>query len=276
MKIAVIIPTFNRPNETLRAIDSVLSQSHPVSEIFVVDDNSLHPFVLDDEKKKLVKVLRHDKNSGVSSARNTGVMNAKSEWLAFLDSDDEWCPNKIEKQVQDQKNNPDLLFFYTEENWLKDGKIINKKKHQSKHSGWIFEDCLKQCFVGASTSLIHRSIFTDVGIFDPKLTVCEDYDYWIRVSHKYKMFLNPEPLVTKHGGHKDQLSMKYFAMDYYRLLSLVKVFKTIDLSLEQKEAVKKQIKKKVNLLKAGAKKHDNHKLLGKLKDIETFNFCVNM
>ena len=83
-----------------------------------------------------------------------------------------------------------------------------------------------------------------------------------------KFFLNPEPLITKHSGHKNQLSMKYFAMDYYRLLSLVKVFKTLNLSLEQKKAVKEQIKRKENILKLGAKKHSNHELLGKLKDID--------
>ena len=84
MNITVIIPTFNRPSKTLKAIDSVLSQSHPVNEIFVVDDNSLQPFTLDTEKKKLVKVLRHKENLGVSSARNTGIMKAKNEWPGLL------------------------------------------------------------------------------------------------------------------------------------------------------------------------------------------------
>jgi len=266
--ITAIIPTFNRPEKTLRAIESILNQTQPVDEILVVDDASKKHFECKrDPKPTKVKVLRHDRNMGVSCARNTGIKEASNDWLAFLDSDDEWDPVKIEKQTQDQKNNTDTLFFYTEENWLRNGKVVRKKKHQKKHAGWIFEECLKQCFIGASTLLVHKSVFDEVGFFDTELTVCEDYDFWIRASHKYKVHFNEEALIDKYGGHEDQLSTKYFAMDYYRLLSLVKVYKILDLSENESSYVKEHIGTKYKILKSGAEKYKNTELLEKLSKI---------
>ena len=238
--------------------------------MIIVDDASTKPFKCPKEYNLPVRIriIRHNQNLGISAARNTGIKESKHEWIAFLDSDDEWSFDKIEKQTQDQNNNSETLFFYTEEKWIRDQKIVNKKKHQKKLQGWIFKDCLKQCFIGASTTLIHKSIFDSIGLFDPSLTVCEDYDFWIRVSLKYKIFLNPQPLITKHGGHGDQLSTQYFAMDYYRLLSLLKIFKAPDINSSQRELLKIQILKKMTLLKKGAEKHNNQELLKKLKSLD--------
>ena len=268
MNITAIIPTYNRHEKTVRAIESILNQTKPVDEILVIDDGSDETFMFEcNSLKTSLRVLRHDSNKGVSAARNTGIRSSRNDWLAFLDSDDEWCPLKIEKQIQDQNSNPKILFFYTEENWLRNGKIVNKKKHQKKHSGRIFEECLKQCFIGASTLLLHKSVFDEVGLFDTKLTVCEDYDFWIRASHKFEIHFNDKPLINKYGGHEDQLSTKYIAMDYYRLLSLIKILKTLDLSLKEREIVQEHIDTKFEILKSGAKKHMNVKLLEKLNDL---------
>ena len=227
----------------------------------MVDDASKEPFTY--SKNPKVKIIRHKKNLGVSSARNTGIKASSSEWLAFLDSDDEWLSNKIEHQLKDLKNKPDIKFFYTDEQWIRNNKPVHKKTHQLKKSGWVFRDCLKQCFIGASTTLINKSVFNDVGFFDPKLKVCEDYDFWIRASHKYQIFLNPKELIKKHGGHDDQLSTKYFAMDYYRLLSLVNFRKNTQAS----SFLDDLIHEKNRILTKGALKHQNTALLAELEKL---------
>ena len=98
--VSVVIPTYNRINLLPEAIDSVLSQSYPVSEVIVVDDGSTdHTFETLASKYQKVKFLKQE-NLGVSAARNTGVSEAKSNWIAFLDSDDQWETQKIEKQIE--------------------------------------------------------------------------------------------------------------------------------------------------------------------------------
>jgi glycosyltransferase involved in cell wall biosynthesis len=267
--ITTVIPTYNRPEKTLRALASVLNQSRLPDEVIIVDDASNPPFEINsnfDQTK--IKLVQHQKNLGVSSARNTGIAKAKGDWIAFLDSDDEWDRFKIEKQVQDVEANPQIKLFYTDEIWLRSEKAIKRKKHQCKHTGHIFEACLKQCFIGASTLLIDKSVFDKVGLFDPSLRICEDYDFWIRASLKHKVHLNREALVTKHGGHEDQLSTSSRAIDYYRLKSLIKNFKDLNLSSEEKDLVLNEIEKKKSILLAGAIKHNNKELLKKLSNLD--------
>ncbi len=268
MKISAVIPTYNRSEKLIRAISSVLNQTQTVDEIIVVDDGSdLRPKLSLELNRKIV-LIQKEKNQGVSAARNTGIKAAKNNWLCFLDSDDEWKTNKIKEQVVDIKNNPDIKIFYTDEEWIKNGVHVIKKHHQLKKSGWIFKPCLKSCFVGASTLLAHKSVFEDVGLFDESLTVCEDYDLWIRLSHKYEFFLNPNELIKKHAGHDDQLSTKYFAMDYYRLLSLIKISKNSTLNTEDYDTVSELILKKTALLLKGAIKHNNSELIEKINALK--------
>jgi len=253
---------------TDRALESVLQQSRPVDEVIVVDDFSNEPYIA--PKDSCVRVIRHEKNQGVSAARNTGIEASKHEWLCFLDSDDEWHANKIKEQVKDSVQNPNLSVFYTDELWQRNDNVIKKQKHQLKKTGWIFEDSLNHCLIGASTLLIKKSVFDQVGLFDESLKVCEDYDLWIRITHKFEVYLNSLELITKYAGHEDQLSIKFFAMDYYRLKSLIK-FKMAEkkLSEEISSKVDSLIKHKFMLLKKGALKHGNDELLKKLDEINS-------
>ena len=99
-ELTIIIPTYNRAFTIVQCIESVLNQSYPVNEIIVIDDNSTDDTIkLLNKFKENVIVLKTEKQSGAQTARNIGIKAAKSEWIAFLDSDDEWLPNKIEKQV---------------------------------------------------------------------------------------------------------------------------------------------------------------------------------
>ncbi len=256
MKISVIIPTYNRKDFILEAIKSIQTQTINVDEIIVVDDGS------DDGTKDLIKNLDikyiYQKNSGVSSARNLGIKNAKNSWIAFLDSDDTWNETKCEKQIDFHKNNPDVLISHTNELWVRNNKIINQKKHQQKPSGHCFLENIPSCKIGPSTVFLHKEIFNDVGLFDETLKVCEDYDLWLRVSKKYEIGYLDEQLITKNAGHDNQLSFTTFAIDTYRIEALEK-----HINSNFKTEVVGELINKCNLLLKGAKKHNNKDIIDK-------------
>ena len=223
MSVSVIIPTHNRARQVVKAVDSVLAQSAPVYEVIVVDDGS------DDESLSAlasygekIRVLRQE-NRGVSSARNLGIGAAGGEWLALLDSDDQWLPEKLARQLAFHKENPEILISQTDEQWVRDGRPVNKaRRFVQKAEGWIFEPSLAMCHVSPSAVLIHRSVFDQVGLFDEGLPACEDYDLWLRVARRYPVGLVDEPLIIKTGGHADQLSCRYWGMDRFRITAMEK------------------------------------------------------
>ena len=194
-----------------------------VKEIIVIDDGSC------DNTKELLKGKNinciYQKNSGVSSARNRGIKEAKYDWLAFLDSDDLWHKDKIEKQVSLHVEHKELKVSFADEIWLRNEKIVNKKKHLKKEQP-TFLNSLRRCKIGASTLLIHKSVFEDIGLFDESLKICEDYDLWLRILLKYEIRLLDEELITKQAGHKNQLSFTTPLIDSYRVKALQKHIKS--------------------------------------------------
>ena len=127
--IAVIIPTYNRHLQTKTAIESVLQQTNQPNEIIVVDDGSDVPFECSHNN---VKLIRLDKNQGVSFARNIGIENCASEWVAFLDSDDVWQQNHLCCLIAYLKQNPLCRLLQTDEAWIRNGKHFNKKAYHQK------------------------------------------------------------------------------------------------------------------------------------------------
>ena len=142
MKISVIIPTYNRKHTLSRSIGSVISQTIKPLEIIVVDDGSTDgtgDWV--SAKYPSVKYM-YQKNSGVSSARNNAIRNTKGGWIAFLDSDDEWLPNKLEQQINYIKAHPEHILCHTNEIWIRNGRRVNQMKKHKKFGGKVFEKCL--------------------------------------------------------------------------------------------------------------------------------------
>ncbi len=221
-KISVIIPVFNRSALIRRAVDSVLSQSLPPDEIIVVDDGSTDDTlrILKNYERK-IKIIAQ-KNRGVSTARNAGIREAKGDWVALLDSDDEWLPKKLEYAVEYIRNNPAIKIFQCEEIWIRNGKRVNPKIKHKKLSGNIFKESLPLCIISPSAVIIKKEIFSKVGLFDETLPVCEDYDLWLRITKRFTVGLDPRAGVIKYGGHADQLSHAYAAMDIYRIKAMEK------------------------------------------------------
>lgn len=253
MKISVIIPTYNRYTLLKRAILSVYSQSYLATEIIVIDDCST------DDTKQITQDFPnikyfHQVNKGVSSARNLGIKKASYDWIAFLDSDDEWCEDKLLKQINYHKKNRNILMTYTDEEWIRDGKKVKIPKKFKKIGKDVLKENLSYCNIAPSSVLIHKKLFDNYGLFDEDLKVCEDYDLWLRISMSEKIGLLDEKLIRKYAGHEEQLSFKYWGMDRFRVFSLEKVFKIA--KDEKKETIKKELFKKYSLLYKGAIKYD--------------------
>ena len=267
-QISVVIPVYNREQSIRRAIDSVLGQELLPDEIIVVDDGSTDrtPEILSSYLPK-IQIVRQE-NRGVSAARNRGIKAANGEWIAFLDSDDEWLPDKLIKQISCYGLHPNMRIFQTEERWIRNNIRVNPGKKYSKKSGNIFNECLKTCIVGPSTVICKASLLEEMGGFDEKLPVCEDYDLWIRVAAKYPIPLLPEALTVKYGGHSDQLSLSTPAMDRYRVQSLEKIFNEEPLSRIQRSEVLDELILKLSYLYEGAvrRKKDSEYYLKKLMD----------
>jgi len=220
LNISVVIPSYNRKDFLKRSIDSAINQTKKPLEIIVVDDGSTDGTeTMIKSDYDFVKFIKQ-KNKGVSAARNIGIKVSIGEWICFLDSDDEWKKDKLEKQINAMKSNPGYKFFHSNEIWIKNGLRINQKKKHKKYGGDIFDKCLDMCRISPSSVMINKTVFDEVGNFNEDLVVCEDYELWLRICDKYKVFFIDEPLIIKYGGHQGQLSYSIESIENHRIKAL--------------------------------------------------------
>lgn len=252
--ISVVIPTFNRVGLVERAVASVLAQTRRAQEVIVVDDGSTDGTTeLLQERFGAVEYLRQE-HQGVSAARNRGIAAATGQWIALLDSDDEWLPEKLDRQLASLELAPDYLVCHTDEIWVRRGRRVNPRRKHAKQGGWIFRHCLPLCVVSPSSALIHRSVFEEIGHFDETLPACEDYDFWLRVCSRWPILFVPERLVVKHGGHEDQLSGRVWGLDRYRIQALEKLLSSAPLAEGDRRAAIEVLLQKIEIYEAGARK----------------------
>ncbi len=254
--VSVIIPVHNRYHSVKEAIDSVLSQTFTDYELIVVDDGSADdtPRVAGEYADR-IRYIRQE-NRGVSAARNAGVAASSAPWLAFLDSDDLWLPGKLERQARFIRENPDVSIHQTDETWIRRGRRVNPRERHLKREGHIFIDSLALCLISPSAAVMSRECFDRYGPFDEDLPACEDYDLWLRVTAREPVGLAPERLVMRHGGHADQLSARYQAMDRFRLYSILKLLESAGVSLPPgyRERAAAVADEKARILRNGALK----------------------
>jgi glycosyltransferase involved in cell wall biosynthesis len=250
-KVSVVIPTYNRLPKVKEAIESVLKQTYRDFDLWVVDDGST------DGTGEALKVfgneIRHvsQDNRGVSAARNLGLRVSRGKYVAFLDSDDLWEPRKLEIQVRCMEANPQFPLCYTDEIWIRRGVRVNPKKKHAKYSGWIFEKCLPLCIISPSSAIMKRTLLDEIGGFDENLPVCEDYDFWLRVTRRYPVLFIDKKLIVKRGGHPDQLSTRSWGNDRYRVMALEKLLRFQDLKAEEKSMVSRELVRKCHILSRG-------------------------
>ncbi|MFO7603619.1 MAG: glycosyltransferase family A protein [Gammaproteobacteria bacterium] len=258
MHISVIIPSYNRAHTLPRALDSVLAQSRAADEILVIDDGSTDATRrLVTESYPQVRYIYQD-NAGVSAARNTGIRQARGEWLALLDSDDEWLPDKLARQAAAIAAEPDYQLCHCDEIWIRQGRRVNPMKKHAKAGGWIFERCLPLCAISPSAVLLHRALLDQVGLFDERLPACEDYDLWLRVCARHPVLYVEDALLKKYGGHEDQLSQQHWGMDRFRIQALDNALQTLPLKPGDRQAAMATLASKLRIFINGARKRQQH------------------
>jgi glycosyltransferase involved in cell wall biosynthesis len=203
--VSVVIPVHNRLAFLRQALDSVAEQTAPAREVIVVDDGSTEDIAggIGDHRcrPRVVRQLRR----GPAAARNRGIEAAGGEWIAFLDSDDLWMPQKLERFLEEVGKRPDINIFYGPMLPIDaDGRPMSGRS-KPRHDGWITELLFESCFVDVPTVLCRRTLLDRCGGFDAGLAVCEDYDLWLRISLAEPFGLVPEPLARRRL-HADRLS----------------------------------------------------------------------
>ncbi len=240
------------------AIESVLAQTYRFFELIVVDDGST-----DDTANRLAEFGSHlclieQPRKGVSAARNRGASIACGHYLAFLDSDDLWLPEKLSIQTAFMEDHPKIEICQTDEIWIRRGIRVNPRAKHRKPSGDIFRRSLDLCLVSPSAVMMTRELFNRNGGFDENLPVCEDYDLWLRIATRHSVPLISQALIIKRGGHDDQLSHSLWGMDRYRVAALAKLLRT-DLSGERRQWAMDTLRRKVAILSHGARKRGQEK-----------------
>jgi len=220
-KVSIIIPTYNRVNVITRAIKSVLGQTYQNFELIVVDDGSN-----DNTGKKVknfndsrINYICHEENKGGSAARNTGIQVAKGEYIAFLDSDDEWLPQKIEKQVEILDKDEGIGAVFTDRKIMPSGRIkkIKLPKNKKKQLKKIYR---KNFLGGCSVVMVRKRVFSKIGMFDINLPSSQDFDMWIRLLIYYNIEVLNEVLVIIHCPSSKRITKNIDAKE--RTLNILK------------------------------------------------------
>jgi len=205
-EVSVIIPTYNRAELLNRAIESVLNQTYDNTEIIIVDDAST------DHTKQLIENLQNnrihyiynEKNMGASAARNIGIKKAKSQLIAFLDSDDVWHKDKLKLQVEALKNAPDTVgMVYCEYKYYQidgsSGVCPDKDIPLALKMGDMFLSLLILPMIGTPSMLIRKSCLEHVGLFDESYPCLEDYELSLRIAKEYDIAFVPQVLFEAYA-----------------------------------------------------------------------------
>lgn len=212
--VSVVIPTKDRPEMLRRAVRSVLDQEYAPLELHVVDDGSETPaqVAIDDLPTNTLthcEVHRHDTNRGGNAARHTGIEAASGEFVAFLDDDDEWLPEKTTRQVKALTDTEDAGVAYTaNRQLLTDGET--QSVHRPGPGGDIAERILYGNYIGGfSVVMIEANLFDQVGYPDADFPAWQDWELHIRLAQQTEYVSVGDSLVRRHIGHDDRISPGY-------------------------------------------------------------------
>jgi len=248
MKISVIIPLFNKEHHIQRAIQSVLSQTHQDFELIIVDDGST-----DDSFKAATSILDPririvcQENQGVSAARNRGVSEAQSDWVAFLDADDEWLPDFLEKIIQLRSSFPDehlfcTSYYFQDPNGEK--KLPKTTPMFENNRAYLIDDYLSVLRIGlpfnSSSFSVTRKAYQESGGFTEGIAYQEDVDFWIRLSLYHKIVYLNSPLAIYHQDSENRACEKYDPIigESYVIKSLIQ--------MKRKDQIPNRLKKSAN------------------------------
>ncbi|WP_047960054.1 glycosyltransferase family 2 protein [Desulfovibrio sp. TomC] len=255
--VTVIIPTHDRAALLMRAVTSALGQTHGSLEVLVVDDGSTDetPALLAAVDDPRLTVIRRQTPGGVSAARNVAIAAARGDFIALLDSDDEWLPDKTARQLAYMLENGHII-SQTQEIWMRGGRRVNPVARHGKPDGFFFEAALDMCLVSPSTTMFARGFFEEVGLFDESLPACEDYDLWLRTLLRHPIGLLDAYLAVRHGGRGDQLSTMFIGQDLFRIRAMIGLLARPEVTPWHRDCIEKELRRKVRVYVVGCCKRD--------------------
>ena len=207
--VSVIIPTYRRSAFLRRAIESVIAQTYSPVEVIVVEDGSHEAREVASSFGARVTYL-WQKNQGAAVARNTAAAAARGSWLALLDDDDFWSPDKLERQFELLRAFPSLGFVHTNYFWFRNGCGQPRPPEQvhSVPSGWVTQQLVLDRFsIGTSTVLVRADLFRKVGGFNPAYRLVQDYDLWIRLSQVAQFGYLTTPVAYYEAEAQEELAI---------------------------------------------------------------------
>ena len=247
MKISVIIPAYNSATYIDECIQSVLYQTYKAHQIIVVDDGSTDctSNVISKFKNEIEYI--YQPNSGPSCARNKGVALSTGDWIAFLDSDDVWMPDKLEKQVNYMRNRSSVKLVVTD---MFEGQHVDCERISTFNNfegimeGHIFERLLKSSYIYTPTVLVEKNVLLEFGGFNVSMNMMEDLDLFLRIAHKYEIGVLDELLVFRRR-HSQNISMSFGALDRRALFWEKVLHDYPDMTDDQVRLVVKQINRSI-------------------------------
>lgn len=211
-EVSIIMPVYNGAEYIESTLMSALAQTFTDFELVIVDDGST------DNTSDIVKNIsdprikyHYQPNQGAYAARNTAMEIAKAKYLAFLDADDLWIPEKLELQMKEMRKNPDVGIVYGWVEYIDEhNNFIGQKQYNIKDN--FYENMLLANYIdNGSMPLIRKECFDTVGGFSPGIW-CEDWDMWIRIARFYKMAIVPT-YIMKYRIHTEGISKNYKKME---------------------------------------------------------------
>ena len=228
--VSVVIPTYNASNFLIRAIQSVVNQTYKNWELIIVDDGSTdHTRQIVEEFQKKDSRIKYffQNNKGQGAARNLGIKIANGAYIAFLDSDDEFYENKLERVMSYFVKDKNIAFIYSDASIIGDN-LYQKRRSEvvTPYSGKIYIKLLFNNFITTSTVVVKKEVLKNCGLFDESdlLRNFEDYDLWLRIAKKYKIEYIPEVLTKYYfvpkmtSWKKKQRAYKAMIYIYYKNL----------------------------------------------------------
>ena len=238
--LSVIIHTYNNEKFIAETVESVLNQTYKDYEIIVVDDGSV-----DGTRDALIpymqKIRYHYKeNGGIASAKNAGIGLSETEFVAFLDHDDLWVPDKLKIQMECFNENPQAGLVYAKYTSFRDGKELRTKPEKG-YSGWIFKELLSKSFIQTSTVVVKRECLDAVGPYDETFSLGDEYDMFLRIARKFQCGFVDKGL-TRYRVHDTNASNNDFLFDNENLGVYKKVYNNFtDIDGVEKKILRKRI-----------------------------------
>jgi glycosyltransferase involved in cell wall biosynthesis len=197
--VSVVIPAYNSAPYIARTLETVLQQSYRPYEIIVVDDGSTDdtPNVLKKYRDRIIYI--HQDNAGEPAARNTGIRHARGEFIAFLDADDLWLPDKLEVQMDYFEQHPEVALVYSDMKLFTETGIIHESVKEwlgmSLPSGYVFPQLFAETLFGSGTVVFRKTCVEQVGFFDESFLVGSDYEMWLRMARRFRFGCVDKPLL---------------------------------------------------------------------------------